>query len=231
MPEALLREAPAPWFGSYLENMYAATTAGSGEWAKKAQAGLREILTFERRARGDLAWHQPSVETYRGDPVASSAITTADRSELDASLFRRRWQMKLMVSQVAMHLSRETQISLARALDDLLDAESWHVEDALLVPNSFATYLRLCLFERSLRLPAFGISQAGNLMGGWITDSGRLTFEFLPEDQIRWSLSYLRDESRERSAGEVNIRRLRDVLAPYPVLDWYITDATPAANR
>jgi hypothetical protein len=233
MPEALLSEraAPVSWFGSYLATMDAATTAGSGEWAKKAQASLRDVLTAERRARGDLPWRQASVESYRGASVAKSAIAQTNPLQLDLSLFRLRWQMKLMISQVAMHLSHEVQTSLASALDDLLDPASWHAQDPPLAPDSFATYLRLQLFERSLRLPSFGISQPGNLMAGWIAERGRLTFEFLATDQIRWSLSYQRKERRERAAGEVEINRLRDVLAPYPVLDWYIANAAAPADR
>src|SRR5271169_4460989 len=96
MPEALREEVagfPAHWFGSFLEPMYATASPGSGEWALAARHSLRDLLTAEKSARRIPMWRGTTVER-RNQEVAVPAIIQVGRSDLEASLFKRRWQLK-----------------------------------------------------------------------------------------------------------------------------------------
>jgi hypothetical protein len=110
-------------------------------------------------------------------------------------------------------------------LDELLDPEIWHEEDALLDANSFGTYLRLLTYQRKVKRASHGVSNAGNLLTAWVADGHRLTMEFLASDQVRWALSHGTGEFRELAAGQCGLRRLTAVLSPYDATAWFVDDA------
>jgi hypothetical protein len=140
--------------------------------------------------------------------------------ELPERLYEALATVKLMTSKVSMHLSDDWRWQLFRELDDLLDPDAWHDDDPPLSGPSFATYLRFHLLIRPHRQPNFGISSAGNLLGGWIRDRDRLTLEFLPQDAIRWVLVRYLDDERETAAAQVALPRLMEVLRPFSPEVW-----------
>lgn len=177
-------------------------------------------------ARGAAARMAPvRFEAARpGSSAAPQAVPAAVPS-VEESLFQNRARLKVMTSTVAMHLSDPTRQWLFDALDELLDPEVWHEEDALIDANSFGTYLRLLTYRRSVKRASLGVSNGGNLLAAWVAPGHRLTMEFLPSDQVRWALSHGSGELKELATGQCGLRRLPAVLSPYDATPWFVDNA------
>ena len=147
----------------------------------------------------------------RGSPQARGTVPARPAS-LQETLFQTRARLKVMTSQVAMHLSEHTRTWLFTQLDDLLDPEVWHEDDTLVNPASYATYLRLLIYYGRVKVASLGISNIGNLLAAWLTLTGRLTMEFVASDHVRWALSCGEGEAREMAAGQCGVRRIDTVL-------------------
>jgi hypothetical protein len=151
--------------------------------------------------------------------VAASAL--APKRSMKERLFDALVAAKVMTSKISMYLDHEQRRALFGELDELLDIDNWHDDDAPLVPASFETYLKFLLFVRPDRKPALGISSDGNLLAAWTDGRNRLSLEMLPEDYIRWVLVNYSNDERESAAGQVQISRLKDRLAPFGVEKWF----------
>lgn len=141
--------------------------------------------------------------------------------ETESDLFDALASIKIETSQFAMHLPDQWRKRLFSQLDSLLDYEEWDESDQLPRHGSFATLLRLYLLISPDVGPGLGLASNGNFLAAWTKNADRLTVECMPNDQVRWSLSRLRDGMRERAAGETNILRLQDVLVPYQASYWF----------
>ncbi len=130
-------------------------------------------------------------------------------------------QVKLLTSQVAMHLDTEWRNLLFEQLDDLLDVDDCRDDDPALVASSFETFLRMITYHGPMRRPGLGLSNRGFLIGAWTRGSDRLTMEFFPKDSIRWVLSCLVDGEIERAAGETPSARITAVLSPFDPARWF----------
>src|SRR5665213_2773129 len=107
MPEvAALAEASA-WSRSFLEPMRTTASPASGQWAGTTQKGLVLFLENEFRARRKVGASR-SMKLELGqqstvDPDSRPVEMTAH----EAALFQNRSQLKLMTSQIGMHLGLE----------------------------------------------------------------------------------------------------------------------------
>lgn len=183
-----------------------------------------------KEAASKIGIGQP-LSQYRlmaSNPSDVARLAVSPNLSLELSLFHSVASLKILTSQLAMHLSPTWRGWLFGILDDLLSIDNWDESDEPPNVESFRTLLRLVVFEKSLKEPSLGISNAGNWLAAWLADDTRITFEFLPADSIRWSLSYMRGEERESAAGQGSMRRLHDVLRPYGAESWY-RDAPDAA--
>lgn len=131
-------------------------------------------------------------------------------------------QIKILTSQVAMHLDADWRNLIFDQLDDLLDAEYWHDDDAPIKAQSFETFLRMIVYFNPSRRPGFGVSNRGYLIGAWTNGLDRLTIEFMPDDVVKWVLSCKVDRNIEKGAGETPVRRLMKVLDPYNPSRWFL---------
>ncbi len=102
---------------------------------------------------------------------------------LEAVLFRNRADLKVLASQVAMHLSNEERHALFSAIDWLLDHAEWEDESSQIDENAFRSYLRFMIFARPRRFPNLGVGPNGTLLVGWHKDEKSVHAEFLSEDQ------------------------------------------------
>lgn len=135
-------------------------------------------------------------------------------TDLGTELFDTRATMKIAVSRVSMHLDHAWRKAIFSHLDRLLSVESWAKGDELPRRASMSTMLRAIIFERTLRPPSLGVSNAGNFLAAWIRDRDRLTVEFLLGDEIRWMLVHYPDGKRESLAGQGSSTRFRTVISP-----------------
>jgi hypothetical protein len=149
-------------------------------------------------------------------PQVPTAIELADR------LFTLSSRLKILVSQVSMHLPDVWRRRLFGKLDQLNDPENWEASDVLVDPASFMTFLRLILQMGPVSQMHLGVSpDGGRLLVGWLKEKDTLSLEFLPYDEIRWSLVRHLGEKTETAAGRTNLERLPAVLAPYNPEAWF----------
>jgi hypothetical protein len=140
---------------------------------------------------------------------------------LQERLFEALASVKILTSQIAMHLDREWRGKLFQQLDSLHDPDEWEDGDEPIQQGSFATFLKAILSISPQRRPGLGLSSAGHLIAAWTTDQDRLTIEFLPENRVRWVLSRRYGDDIERFAGDTAVARLAAGLAAYNPQHWF----------
>jgi hypothetical protein len=170
-----------------------------------------ESILISKRLRGMM----------RSEPQQS--IQAAE--SLPERLFRASAELKVLISQVSMHLPEAWRLQVFRQLDGLYDAEARDDTDPLIDPRSFMTFLRTILFHRPLGRPGLGIGPSGALLLGWVQDRDTLTIEFLPLDMLRWAVVRRIGDNVESATGKTSLRRLLDVLRPYQPERWFAPSA------
>ena len=153
--------------------------------------------------------------------LRSKAVLMSIDKPLAERLFDALADVKILTSQVAMHLDRDWRARLFQQLDSLHDPAEWEEGDEPIQHSSFATFLKAMLSINPARRPGLGLSHAGHLVAAWTTGQDRLTIEFLSGDRIRWVLSRRYDDETERFAGDMAVARLADGLAPYHPQHWF----------
>ena len=171
-------------------------------------AGVNDISNVVRRKLTSVT---PAYEGSRAKPLVT----------LNERLFDVRAKFKILISQVAMHLTDEWRARLFSQLDSLLDAEQWEDDDLPPKLASFQTFLRMLLLLQSPARPGLGASHSGNIIAAWTRGDDRLTIECLERDQVRWSLTTTIDGDRVRAAGVDMSARLPIVLAAYEPNTWF----------
>lgn len=154
-------------------------------------------------------------------PTFSGKAQPISDTASEVELFDTLAKFKIRTSQVAMHLDRDWRSKLFGQLDSLLDKDSWEPLDKPPRLTSFATFLRMLIFLRPQRRPGLGATPSGEMIATWSAGSDRLTIECLPEDLVRWTVSVIINDDRERAAGITPVIRLKDVLAPYDTARWF----------
>jgi len=173
-----------------------------------------ETPTFNSLMRQLLSVEAPP-SSLRGNVIEA----TAD----ERKLFDNRAELKIVTSQVSMHLSKDQRDDLFQQLDELLDIEAWGDDSSLISPQSYRTFLRFLIYWRGVRRPALTVSSAGNLMASWVQPGKRLTIEYMLNDIIR-AVVYkagVAPEVTETNAYLGPIKRLDAVLEPFEAVIWY----------
>ena len=134
------------------------------------------------------------------------------KAPLNERLFDALASVKILTSQVAMHLDREWRDKLFRQLHPLHDPAELEAGDEPIQQSSFATFLKAILDINPERRPGLGLSQAGHLIAAWTTGPDRLTIEFLPDDRVIWVLARYVEDEPERFAGQTPVTRLTEGL-------------------
>jgi len=161
------------------------------------------------------------ADTLRGKPTPASYQAADAEKQLAERVFDALASVKILTAQVAMHLDREWRDKIFQQLDSLHAVDEWEAGDEPIQQASFVTFLKAILALRSQRRPGLGLSQAGNLIAAWTTNRDRLTIEFLPNDRVGWVLTRYIDDEPERVAGQMNVSRLTERLAPYHPEHWF----------
>jgi hypothetical protein len=154
------------------------------------------------------------VSNFAAGLVAGGGRSTEDR------LFDRTAELKVLISQISMHISHELRTKLFRQIDSLHDPEDWLPSDVAIEPSSFRTFLRFLLYFRTIGKPSLGISYLGQLLVGWTDDRGTLAIQCLPNDEIAWTVAHKIEGRHESAAGRTSIHRADVVLRPYDPAHW-----------
>jgi|SRR5712692_2285486 len=161
------------------------------------------------------------VSDLRIPPSPASLISPIGGQPLEERLFDATANVKILTSQIAMHLEREWRDKLFRQLDSLHDPKEWEPDDEPIQQASFATFLKAIIQIKPKRRPGLGLSHAGYLIAAWTDKFDRLTIEFLPNDRVRWVIGRPRDDEPEHIAGQTRVSRLAETLAPYNPEIWF----------
>lgn len=156
-------------------------------------------------------------ETLRSMQVVQPvALVSAPKSGVvtEEGIFEARLRAKLLMANVAMHISSDWRASLFRQLDDILDINEWESGDPFPTPDSMRTFLRMIIYLTFRKCPGLGLS-GGSVVAAWTESDQRLTIECLPADRIHWVFSKRLNDFLEIGSGETLVTRLPDVLAPY----------------
>jgi hypothetical protein len=158
-----------------------------------------------------------------------SATVPKSSECLSEPLFNISAQLKVLVSKVSMHLPDDWCRRLFRKIDHLHDPDDWEASDIPVQQDSFMSFLRLILQIGALDRMSLGVSAAGHLLLGWISNQDSLTLEFAGAEEIRWAVVRHIGGQRESAAGRTRRERLPDVLKPYSPENWlYNAIAMPA---
>lgn len=160
------------------------------------------------------------IEELRIPPSPASLWTPTSGRPLEERLFDATASVKILTSQIAMHLEREWRDKLFKQLDSLHDLQEWDEDDEPIRQASFATFLKAIVQIKPKRRPGLGLSHTGNLIAAW-TEADRLTIEFLANDRVRWVVGRRRDDEPEHIAGQTRVDRLAEALAPYNPAIWF----------
>ncbi|HTY66719.1 MAG TPA: hypothetical protein VMH36_08715 [Alphaproteobacteria bacterium] len=163
-----------------------------------------------------------SIENQRRVGHAQFVSAVKQAEPLEQLLDRRRAELKVRTAAVAMHISEKWRLDLFRQLDDLMDIESWHLEDQPIDPESFMTFLRFLIYEKNIKRPSLAISTNGAIIAAWFEPGQRLTIEFHAKDHVRWIVSRVDEQfGSESAAGTGSVLRLAAVLSPYGAEAWF----------
>jgi hypothetical protein len=132
--------------------------------------------------------------------------------------------VKVLTSQIAMHLDRKWRDRLFEQLDRMHSVAEWDQDDELLSTASFETFLKTWFLLRPSRNPGFGISVRGNLLASWISDDRNLTLEFFPNERVSWVISLPANGPRERACGHTELLKLLSRLDPYEPKHWFVRE-------
>lgn len=138
-------------------------------------------------------------------PQRPTTLAAPDTDPIAARLFDARSKSKTVAAAVSMHLPAEWRTKVYRQIDELLHAEEWDADAAVLDPRTMRTFLRFVIFAGIKAVPSLGLAPAGNIVAAWRRDTRRLTIEFLPDDLCRLAISHVKgdDPSIFTFAGKV----------------------------
>ena len=158
------------------------------------------------------------------DEFTSSLLYSNASGSLGESLFDACTNVKIITSQISMHLKSGYREKLFHQLDLIHDIEAWDSDDKPINENSFKSFIKWLLQVRPSRGPGIGLTSQGNIVAAWAHDKNRLTVEFLTNDQAMWIVSKYYDGTIERASGETTLSRLSNVLSPYETEDFFLNE-------
>lgn len=138
----------------------------------------------------------------------------------DSQVLARLFDLKVLISQYAVHLKSKERDRLFTYLNRLVDPNAWHEYDPLPQQSSFKAFLRWALFARWTEWSGIGFSHSGNILVSWRRPNDRVTAEFLPRDEIRWTTSVLIEGRKEIAAGVCHLRRFPQAITSHLTEQW-----------
>lgn len=156
------------------------------------------------------------------NPISPSSLPFAHTEKaVDQQLFDATASVKILTSQVAMHMDMKLREKIFKQIDSLHDLDEWNMDDRPVLVRSFASFLKMILQIKPHRHPGLGLTYEGHLIAAWTTGKDRLTIEFFPNNRVRWVLSSNSEGETERAAGETVVSLLYSRLMPYRPDHWF----------
>lgn len=150
-----------------------------------------------------------------------SSNISIDRS-IEEKLFDACADVKIITSQISMHLPSSLRSNIFEQLDMIHDPEEWDMADLPVNKSSFKSFIRWMLMVAPNTWPGIGLGVTGNVVAAWAHEDDRLIFEFLKNDKVKWVVIKYIDSEEEQAIGNTSIARLDEVLSPYNIDDFFI---------
>ena len=152
--------------------------------------------TLPLRTASNALTKMPTVAAK--SPRASEANILRNSVSLESQLFDNAAELKIVVGQIAMHLTAEWRFVVFKQLDQLLAVENWQDDSALILRATFVTFLRFIVLAAPTRLPNLGVGPTGNILAAWKHGDQLVAVEFLSEDRAR--ASFVRQGTHSKEA-------------------------------
>lgn len=164
--------------------------------------------------------HRFSGVSVKRNPSISTLSVPAPAEDLTARLFRNRAELKLLTSQIAMHLASGERNKIFRALDRLLAIEHWDGDSSLVDAKAFRSFLRFMIYSRPKKFANLGVGATGTVLAAWRRSRERVVHvEFFPDDECLAIITARFDRGLETLVREGNVARLREALQGIGVVD------------
>lgn len=135
-------------------------------------------------------------------------------------VLERAFELKILASQYAIHLTDERRKKLFNEIDRLINPASWYDDDILLTNGSLRAFLRWTLYSNWLPWTALGVSHSGNLLVSWRRGDDRVTAEVFPEDSIRWTAAVFQEGDQETAVGICVLKRFPAAIQSHLTKAW-----------
>lgn len=174
------------------------------------------------RAASDIARDLDAKKALVSSTHLLSNFAPDNQFDIAEMLFNATASVKVLTSQVAMHLDRDWRDKLFKQLDSIHDPEQWEGNDPPVQKASFSSFLKFICKIKPVRRPGLGLGPSGNLVAVWINKSNRLTVEFEPRDRVRWVVTEVEgDESKSLFTGSCAVSRFYSSLGGLRPARWF----------
>lgn len=169
---------------------------------------------------GNLTAEKVRVSAKPGVARSQRNWVFVGNDDMERQLANQLVALKVLTSQVAMHLTNEWRQGFFSQLDFLMSPDNWEEVDPIPGIASFNTALRLVIHMGHIKRPGLGFTPEGHIILAWTAGDDRLTIECFPGDDVRWVVSHTVQGEREASAGKAKAARVPALLAPYGPEKW-----------
>ena len=184
---------------------------------------------LERLLRG-TAGSSPRDHLVVGAPSSNSVVrNTPVQPDLRQRVFNSGVEMKVAVSQYAMHLSPETRQKLFHDLDEVINVEDWYEEDILPRYDSFRDFLKWTIYSKRFNWVSIGVSNEGNILVAWKSKHALLTANFDGRSRVLWTAKRTSSQGDTHTAGDSPLQFFEKGATFY--LDWRRTDGCSTNSR
>lgn len=179
---------------------------GPFQFGLNAEQVATQRSELERLLQGAQLPAGPSVDSFVLDFQGFTVRTTSIQPSFQQRVFDASVDLKVTVSQYAMHLTTETRAKLFYDLDEVVNGEDWYEDDPL--PNliSFRDFLKWSIYSKRYNWLSIGFSSEGNISVAWKSVHGLLTATFLGHSRILWTAARSSPEGQTYAAGDSTLQ-------------------------
>lgn len=147
-------------------------------------------------------------------------------NDLENSLFKNKSDVKIMISQIAMHLSDKKRYDLFKQIDSLLDLDSFCDGDNLIILKSFSTFLKFYTLYSNTKRPALTVTNNGTLGSTWVSETGKLYIESLANKNNEFVAAVSRKYGNEVEyiSYKGTLKMLKNFLKQNNINSWFLND-------
>ncbi len=179
------------------------------------------VLRIEPLHEQTLLVRPDQIDTDYGSQSASNFLDSrnlwvANDAQSEISKINR--AAKALLTEYAILLRPVIRTGLIAQTNVICDADDWDDEDLLPSLDSYRCMLKGLIELAPMSRPNLSVSDNGNIIAGWFSDSARTVFEFLPNERISWVISRTESEENNRAVGVEPISKIRAIAIAHDAI-------------